>query len=137
MTNISSGLAIENDIATNIIGLALDVHGTLGPGLPEAVYKECLYYKVAKAGFEVEKEKVLPVFFEGVRMECCYRIDLLINKRLVIEVKSVKSLNDLHFAQTVSYLKLGNYKLGLLINFNVLKLKDDIRRIINGAEPLP
>ena len=122
----------ENEIANSIIGLAIEVHNALGPGLLESAYKECLYYKVGTSGLYIEKEKTMPLVFETVKLECGYRIDLLIENKLVIEIKSVEALNDIHLAQTLTYLKLGNYKLGLLINFNVVKLKDGIKRIING-----
>ena len=92
-----------------------------------------MYYKICKAGIWVEKEKPMPLIFEEVKLDCGYRIDLLIENKLVIKLKSVDVLNDIHFAQTLTYLKLGNYRLGLLINFNVLLLKDGIKRIINGS----
>lgn len=111
----------------------MDIHTTLGPGLLESAYKECLYYKIGKAGMQVEKERAMPLIFEDVKLECGYRIDLLIENKIVIEIKSVETLNDVHLAQTLTYMKLDNYKLGLLINFNVLKLKDGIKRVINGT----
>ena len=123
----------ENEIANKIIGLAIDVHVALGPGLLESAYKECLFYKIQKTGLLVEKEKPIPLVFEGVKLDCGYRIDLLVENKLVIEVKSVESLNDIHLAQTLTYLKLGNYKLGLLVNFNVILLKNGIKRVINGT----
>jgi len=111
----------------------MDVHIALGPGLLESAYKECLYYKIVKSGLMIEKEKPMPLVFEEVKLECGYRIDLLVERKVVIEIKSVEALNDVHLAQTLTYMKLGNYKLGLLINFNVYKLKDGIRRVINGT----
>ncbi len=122
----------ENEISTQVIGLALQVHNSLGPGLLESAYKECLYYKIGKSGLYVEKEKPMPLIFEEVRLECGYRIDLLVENKLVIEIKSVDALNDVHLAQTLTYIKLGKYKLGLLINFNVFRLKEGIKRVING-----
>ncbi|MCW3102611.1 MAG: GxxExxY protein [Bacteroidetes bacterium] len=110
----------------------MEVHNALGPGLLESAYKECLYYKIGKAGIWVEKEKPMPLVFEEVRLDCGYRLDLLIENKLVIELKSVEALNDVHLAQTLTYLKLGNFKLGLLINFNVARLKDGIKRVVNG-----
>ncbi|RXP44568.1 GxxExxY protein [Lutibacter sp. HS1-25] len=124
---------IENDIATKIIGCAIDVHKNLGAGLLESAYQECLYYKLKKEGLRVEKEKPMPIIYENVKLECGYRIDLLVENKVVIELKSVDSLNDVHMAQTLTYMKLGNYKLGLLINFNVILLKQGIKRIINGT----
>jgi len=123
----------ENELSNKIIGLAIEVHNALGPGLLESAYKECLYYKIGQSGLFVEKEKPMPLVFEEVKLECGYRIDLLVNNKLVIEIKSVESLNDIHLAQTLTYLKLGSYKLGLLINFNVVRVKDGIRRVINGT----
>jgi GxxExxY protein len=122
----------ENEIANKVIGAAIEVHKALGPGLLESAYKECLFYKIRQLGIEVEKEKPMPLVFEDVKLDCGYRIDLLVEKKVVIEIKSVDALNDIHLAQTLTYLKLGNYKLGLLMNFNVLALKDGIRRIVNG-----
>ncbi len=123
----------ENEIASKAIGLAIEVHAVLGPGLLESAYRECLYYKMGKAGVKVEKEKPMPLIFEEVKLECGYRIDLLLENKLVIEIKSVEALNDVHLAQTLTYMKLGNYKLGLLINFNVALLKNGIKRVINGT----
>jgi len=122
----------ENELSNKIIGLAIEVHTVLGPGLLESAYKECLYYKIGKSGLYVEKEKPMPLIFEEVKLECGYRIDLLAEKKLVIEIKSVEALNDVHLAQTLTYMKLGNYKLGLLLNFNVVKLKEGIKRVVNG-----
>ena len=125
----------ENEIAYKVIGIAIDVHNSLGPGLLESAYQECLFYKINKEGLKVVKEKPMPLIYEDVKLECGYRIDLLVENKLVIEIKSVDALNDIHLAQTLTYLKLGNYKLGLLINFNVVLLKSGIKRIINGNLP--
>lgn len=123
----------ENELSNKIIGCAIEVHTALGPGLLESAYKECLCYKLIQTGFFVEKEKAMPLVFENVKLECGYRIDILVESKVVIEVKSCEALNDVHMAQTLTYLKLGNYKLGLLINFHVLKVKDGLKRIINGS----
>ena len=122
----------ENEIAHKIIGAALEVHKSLGPGLLESAYQECLAYKLKQLNFKVEKEKPMPLIFEEVNLECGYRIDLLVENKVVIEIKSVEALNDVHLAQTLTYMRLGNYKLGLLINFNVTLLKQGIKRVING-----
>lgn len=122
----------ENELSNIIIGAALEVHKALGPGLLESAYKECLYYKLTQMNLFVQKEKPMPLIFEEVKLECGYRIDLLVENKVVIEVKSVDLLNDIHLAQTLTYLKLGNYKLGLLINFNVVLLKDGIKRVVNN-----
>ena len=107
------------------------VHNELGPGLLENAYKECLYYRLIKIGLVTEKERPMPLIFQEVKLECGYRMDLLVESKVVLEIKSVEYLNDIHLAQTLTYLKLGNYKVGLLLNFNVAKLKDGIKRIIN------
>jgi len=123
----------ENEISNKALGVCMEVHSALGPGLLESAYKACLFYKLTKAGLRVEKEKPMPLVFEEVKLECGYRIDLLLKNKLVLEIKSVEALNDVHLAQTLTYLKLGNYKLGLLINFNVSQLKYGIKRVINGT----
>lgn len=121
----------ENELSNKIIGYAIGVHTELGPGLLESAYQECLYYLLAKEGFTVQKQKPMPLVFEGVTLECGYRIDLLVENKVVVEIKSVDALNDIHMAQTLTYLKLGNFKLGLLINFNVVLLKQGIKRVVN------
>lgn len=126
---------IENELSFKVIKIALDVHRDLGPGLLENAYKECLFYKIFKNGLYVEKEKPLPLIYEGIKLDCGYRLDIVVENKLVLELKSVENLHDLHFAQTLTYLKIGNYKLGLLINFNVLLLKNGIKRIINSQNP--
>jgi GxxExxY protein len=122
----------ENELSNKVIGSAIEVHTVLGPGLLESAYKECLYYKLNLSGLWVEKEKPMPLIYENVKLDCGYRIDLLVENKLVIEIKSVDALNDIHLAQTLTYLKLGNFKLGLLINFNVVRVKDGIKRVVNG-----
>lgn len=121
----------ENELTGRIIGLAIDVHSKLGPGLLESAYQECLFYELIESGLSVEKEKPMPLVYKDVKLECGYRIDLLVQNKIVIEVKSVEALNDVHLAQTLTYMKLGGYKLGLLINFNVALLKDGIKRVVN------
>ena len=121
----------ENELSNSIIGVAIEVHKALGSGLLESAYKECLFYKLKELGLLVEKEKPMPLVFEEVKLDCGYRIDLLVEDRVVIELKSVESLTDVHLAQTLTYLKLGSFKLGLLINFNVALLKDGIKRVVN------
>jgi len=121
----------ENEISTIIIGLAIEVHRALGPGLLENAYQECLFYKITQRGLVVEKEKAMPLIFEDVKLDCGYRVDLLVENKFIIEIKSVESLTVQHLAQTLTYLRLGNYKLGLLINFNEILLKNGVRRVIN------
>lgn len=123
---------MENVLANKVIGLAIDLHKDLGPGLLESAYKECLFFKIKQAGLKCEKEKAVPLIYGDVKLECGYRIALLIENKLIIEIKSVECLNEVHLAQTLTYLKLRNNKLGLLINFNVKFLKDGIKRVING-----
>jgi GxxExxY protein len=123
----------ENELSTKIIGLSIEVHNALGPGLLESAYKEVLFYKIIQAGLYAEKEKPMPLVFENVKLDCGYRLDILVENKVVIEIKSVEALNDVHLAQTLTYLKLGNYKLGLLMNFNVSQLRKGIKRVINGT----
>ncbi len=120
-----------NDISKKIIGAAIEVHKALGPGLLESAYQECLYFELVNKGLNVRKEVPRPIVYKDVKLDHGYRIDLLVEEQVVVELKTVEFLTDVHFAQTLTYLKLGNYKLGLLINFNVTLLKDGIKRIIN------
>ena len=122
----------ENELSSIIIGEAIKVHQSLGPGLLESVYEECLSYKLIKTGLVIEKQKPIPLVFEEIRLECGFRCDILVQGKLIIEVKAVDALNDIHLAQVLTYLKLTNTKLGLLMNFNVLKLKDGIKRVVNN-----
>jgi GxxExxY protein len=118
-------------LTEKIIKCAMDVHTALGPGLLESAYRECLFYKLHKNGFYVEKEKSLPLVYEEVNLDCGYRIDLLVEKSVVLELKSIKKIEDIHLSQMLTYMKLGKYKVGLLINFNVPSLKDGIKRMVN------
>ena len=122
----------ENELSSIVIGEAIKVHSQLGPGLLESVYHECLFYKLLKTGMIIERQKPIPLIFEEVRLECGFRCDILVENKLIIEIKAVEALNDIHLAQVLTYLKLTNVKLGLLMNFNVLKLKDGIKRIVNN-----
>ncbi len=119
-----------NEISNKIIGCAIEVHKQLGPGLLESAYQECLFYELKQAGFHVEKEKPMPIVYKEIKLDHGYRIDLLVENKVVIEIKTVEALNDVHTAQVLTYLKLGNYKLGLLLNFHVSILKNGIKRII-------
>ncbi len=122
----------ENEISEIVFESGLKVHRNLGPGLLESAYEECLYYELTKIGLRVEKQKALPLVYEEVRLDAGYRIDLLVENKLIIEIKSVEELHDIHLAQILTYLKLSNCKLGLLINFNSLLFKDGVKRVING-----
>jgi GxxExxY protein len=119
------------ELTEKIINCAMDVHKSLGPGLFENTYKECLFYKMKKSGLYVEKEKPMPLIFEEVNLDCGYRIDLLVENCIVIELKSVKAIEDIHLAQILTYLRLGKFKVGLILNFNVIYLKDGIKRVVN------
>ncbi|MFY8187295.1 MAG: GxxExxY protein [Flavobacterium sp.] len=123
----------ENEISKIVFDSALKVHQNLGPGLLESAYEECLFYELCKTGLLIEKQKPLPLVYEEVKLEIGYRIDIMIENKFIIEVKAVDALNDIHLAQVLTYLKLSNCKLGLLINFNVTLIKNGIRRIINGT----
>ncbi len=120
----------ENQLSKIVIGLAINVHRNLGPGLLESAYEECLFYELNKNGLFVEKQKPMPLIYEKIKLDCGYRIDLMIERKLILEIKSVESLNDVHLAQVLTYLKLAECRLGLLINFNVKYLKDGIKRVI-------
>lgn len=123
----------ENEIAKIVFECGLTVHKCLGPGLLESAYEECLYYEIKKRGLHVEKQLALPLVYEEVRLDAGYRIDLPVEQKLIVEIKSVEALNDLHMAQVITYLRLSNCKLGLLINFNTVLFKDGIKRLINGT----
>ena len=121
----------ENQISKEIVDAALKVHKLLGPGLLESAYEECLTYELVKRKLFIERQKALPLVYEEVKLEAGYRIDLLVEKKVIIEIKSVEALNDVHLAQILTYLKLSGCKLGLLINFNVALIKQGIRRVVN------
>jgi len=122
---------IENEISRQIIGCAIEVHKHLGPGLLESAYRDCLFYEIKQSGLKVEREIPMPIVYKEIRLDHGYRMDLLVENRVVVELKTVEFLNNVHSAQLLTYLKLGNYKLGLLINFDVTSLKDGIKRMIN------
>lgn len=123
----------ENELAHKVIGLAIDVHKALGPGLLENAYEECLFYKIIQSGLKAEKQKAMPLVLEEVHLQCGYRIDIVVENKLVIEVKSCDGITPIFLAQSLTYLKLGDYRLALLINFNFEVLKNGIRRVINGS----
>lgn len=122
-------MEIEKTFKT-ILDCAFKVHSTLGPGLLESSYEECLFYELKETGLSVEKQKTLPLIYKEVKLEAGYRVDLFVENCIVIEVKSIDSLADIHLAQILTYMKLSDSKLGLLVNFNVAHLKDGIKRII-------
>lgn len=123
-----------NKITEIIIGAAMAVHRELGPGLLESAYEACLAYELVQRELGVETQKALPVRYRGVNVDCGYRIDLLVEGKVVVELKAVERLEAIHRAQLLSYLKLSGCKVGLLINFNVKVLKDGIRRLVNELE---
>jgi len=122
-----------NRITEAIIGASIQVHRTLGPGLLESAYVACLAYELGKQGLFVEQQRAVPLVYEEVKLECGYRADLVVEKSVIVEVKSVESLAPIHEAQVLSYLRLSGCKVALLINFNVVLLKDGIRRFVNGV----
>ena len=121
-----------NKVTEAIISVAVDVHRALGPGLLESAYEACMVYDLAKAGLKVEQQKPLPIVYRGIKLECAYRLDLMIDNEVIVEIKSVEKLLPIHQAQLLSYLKLSECKVGLLINFNVKMLKNDIKRVVNN-----
>ena len=123
---------MENQISQKVIGSAITVHKALGPGLLESAYDECLYYELRQSGLKVEKQKALPLVYKEVKLDTGYRVDLLVEEKVVVELKSVESINEIHVAQLLTYLKVSNCKLGLLLNFNELKMIDGIRRYVNN-----
>ena len=121
----------ENELSNIVIGAAIKIHKGLGPGLLESAYQACLHYELVQEGLNVQREKALPLVYEQVRLDCGYRVDLMVENKLIIEIKSVEALNDIHMAQILTYLKLTECKLGLLINFNSVLLKNGIKRVAN------
>jgi GxxExxY protein len=119
-----------NELSGQILKNAFEIHTALGPGLLESAYKECLAYRLNKDGLFVEKEKPMPLIFEEIKLDQGYRLDLLVNDKIVVELKTVDCFTDVHIAQTLTYMRLGGFHLGLLINFKVKSLKDGIKRLI-------
>ena len=121
----------ENELSRVIIDCAMKVHTELGPGLLESVYEACLEFELRKKRISVERQKPIPVEYQDVKLDCGFRLDLFVEKKVIVELKAVDTLNDIHLAQTLTYLKLTQCKLALLINFNVAHLKDGIKRVVN------
>jgi GxxExxY protein len=122
----------ENEISNIIIGSAIEVHRELGPGLLESSYEACLIHELKNEGLKVVHQEALPVVYKGIKLNAGYRIDLLVEDNVIVEIKSVEALADIHTAQLLTYLKLKELKLGLLINFNTVLLKKGIKRVLNG-----
>jgi GxxExxY protein len=120
----------REDIFKKVLDCSFKVHSVLGPGLLESAYTECLYFDLVQSGLKVEKQKALPLVYKDVHLEAGYRIDLLVESCIIVEIKSVEALADIHMAQIITYLKLSDCRLGLLANFNVLHLKEGIKRVI-------
>ena len=123
----------ENEIAKIVFESGLKIHKTLGPGLLESAYEECLYFDLVNAGLEVEKQKSLPLIYKEIKLDAGYRVDFLIENKVIVEIKSIETLHPIHTAQVLTYLKLSECKLALLINFNVSLFKDGVKRIIRGS----
>jgi GxxExxY protein len=126
-----------NRITETIIGAAIEVHRALGPGLLESAYEACLCFELVRRGLTVEQQKPLPVVYQDVKLDCGYRLDLLVEDAVIVEVKAVDRLAPIHQAQLLSYLKLPGCEVGLLINFNVKVLKDGLRRVVNNFPDSP
>ena len=135
MTEINQGVATErqeNDITRKIIGAAIEVHKKLGPGLLESAYEECLCCEMQLRRIEFKRQVPLSLNYKGVVLDCGYRLDLLVEDKVIVELKSIEGLEPIHEAQMLAYLKLRNAWLGLIINFNVIMLEDGVRRLVNG-----
>lgn len=126
-TNIS-----ENEISKMVYEAGFLVHKTLGPGLLESAYEECMYYELRNSGLFVEKQKPIPLIYNDIKLDAGYRLDFLIENKFVLEIKAVEALNDVHLAQILTYLRLSGCKLGMLINFNTVQFKNGVKRVING-----
>ena len=122
----------ESEISSKIIGAAIEVHKQLGPGLLESTYERCLAYELKQMGLDVKQQQALPVVYKEVKLDAGYRIDLLVENKVIVEIKSVDALADIHTAQLLTYLKLKDLKLGLLINFNSVRVIDGLKRIVNN-----
>ncbi|PZV86397.1 GxxExxY protein [Algoriphagus aquaeductus] len=122
----------ENEVSSQIIGAAIEVHKPLGPGLLESSYEACLLFELRQRGLNVKSQVALPISYKGFQLEAGYRIDILVEERVIIEIKTVEEFADIHIAQILTYLKLTNLKLGLLINFNSVKLVNGLKRVVNN-----
>ena len=121
----------ENELSKIIVNTAFDIHQTLGPGLFESVYEEIMYYELTDQGLKVDRQKAIPVYWKDIKMDIGFRADLMVENKVIIELKSVEMIAPVHFKQTLTYLRLMDLKLGLLINFNEALIKDGITRIVN------
>ena len=121
----------ENEISFKIIGAAIELHKELGSGLLESAYETTLAYELVESGLFVEQQLAIPLIYKKIKLECGYRLDLRVENKVIVEIKSLETLAPVHFAQVLTYLRLSGCKLGLLINFNTVKLKEGIHRIVN------
>jgi GxxExxY protein len=122
----------ENELSNKIIGLAIEVHRHLGPGLLESAYEECLCQELVRNNLTFERQKPLPIVYKGTKLDCGYRLDIVVEKLIIIELKAIEQIAPIHQAQLLTYLKLSHLKLGLIINFNVPILKEGIKRMVNN-----
>jgi len=122
----------ENELSNKIVGAAIEVHRTLGPGLLESTYEECLCHELFLNNIPFERQAGLPVVYKGNQLDCGYRIDIIVDRKVILELKSVADILPIHKAQLLTYLKLSGLKLGLMLNFNVVLMKDGINRFVNG-----
>ena len=120
----------DRDLTERVIGLAIDVHRHLGPGLLESAYEECLCFELKQADIEHRRQVPLPVVYKDVRLDCGYRIDIVVRRQLIVEIKAIERVVPVHEAQILTYLRLSGYKIGLLLNFNSIVLKDGLRRFV-------
>jgi len=122
----------ENQLTDKIIGCAIEVHKALGPGLLESAYEECLCYELAQQGVSLNRQVPLPIVYKGIKLDCGYRIDVIVNDLVVVELKTVEKMLPIHEAQLLTYLKMNSCKLGFLLNWNVPRMKDGIKRMVNN-----
>ena len=122
----------ENKLSNKIVGAAIEVHRTLGPGLLESTYEECLCHELSLEQIPFERQAMLPIVYKGNRLDCGYRVDIIVDNKVILELKYVAERQPIHKAQLLTYLKLSGLKLGLLLNFNVLQMKDGINRLVKG-----
>ncbi|MDX6529586.1 MAG: hypothetical protein QOH41_1876 [Blastocatellia bacterium] len=124
----------DYELTQKVIGCAMKVHSALGPGLLESAYQECLCFELIKAGLLVEKQKPMPLVYSQVKLDCGYRVDIMVERRLILEIKAVEAINDIRLAQVLTYLRLANCRLALIMSFNVLHLRQGIRRVVNNYD---
>lgn len=122
----------ENELSNKIIGCAIDLHRSLGPGLLESVYESALAFDLEEIGLNIQRQLAMPLMYKGIHQDIGYRLDLLVENKVVVEIKSIDALSPVHFAQTLTYLRLSEKRLGLLINFNTKYLRDGIHRVVNN-----